>query len=602
MNTNQIIKLSDREHILRRPSMYIGGISEDPLIDYFLTDGCLVPKELKYPPGFVKIINEVLDNSIDAILKTGVGDTISIDIDTTSSLITVGDNSSGFPNKVSPKDEEPVVLALGNARAGSNFDDESNIGQMGTNGVGAFATNCFSKEFRAVSTNKEFKVSAIWTDNAIFKEVKSQAIKNSKTGTKVSFLPDLEKFGIKEITPDIITAVKTRVLCLAYTYPKMKFIFNKEQMVPSSSITDLMQIGDDPVVHYATENYEVHVIARSETCNNFSFINGLNIRDGGTHLDVIANDLSKEFSTMRGISASKGDITNTLQLVFVGTKFKNLRFNSQTKEKITNSTPEVRNYLGDLGPLIKKVTKSKEIRDFIKATSQARELRADKSKLKQAKRAKIKSDKFLDAQDKRRYLLLVEGDSAQGGLLPTLGRKEIAYYKLMGKPLNAWSSTMQKMTSNRELSEVLNIVHNSDFEKVIFGTDQDLDGFHIRGLLLGFFAKYLPEMQDKIYFLQTPVRGVMNKAGDIDRWSFNLKDDLKLKSTEHVHYFKGLGSWSDADLRKVIEVEGLDAMMQKVQLDLDNTKDVDILDAWLGSNSQLRKDLILENDFNIAKI
>ena len=599
--SHKIEKLTDREHILRRPSMYIGGISADEVQDYFLdSTGNLVPQTLKYPPGLVKIINEVIDNSIDAILKTGVGNKVQVSIDYQE--ITVTDNSAGFPTRGPTDDEEPLTLALGNARAGSNFNDEDNIGQMGTNGVGAFATNCFSTHFEAVTVNKNSTVQAIWENNAQDLHVKVSK-GSTKTGTIVRFHPDLRKFNMRSLleTADISTCIKTRLLCLAYTYPKIKFEFNSEELKAPKHITDLLQVEDDPVIHYQTDNYEVHVIARRDTMQNFSFVNGLNIKDGGTHLDVITNDLSKAFSAARGVTASKSDIQNTLQLVFVGTKFKNLRFNSQTKEKITNSTAEVREYLGNIEPLIQKVIKSKEIKDFIKACTQAREMRADKSKLNQAKKAKIKSEKFLDAQNARKYLLIVEGDSAQGGLLPTLGRKEIAYYKLMGKPMNAWSISMQKMTTNRELSEMLNIVHNSNFEKIIFGTDQDLDGFHIRGLLLGFFAKYLPECLDKIYFLQTPVRGVM-KNGEIQRWSFNLSDDLKIKSNEYSQYYKGLGTWDVEDLQKVIETEGLEGMLVKVQADKASKEDQTMLESWLGADSQLRKDFILENNFNIAKI
>ena len=596
---HEIIKLSDREHIIHRPSMYIGGVAPDAVQDYAIqSNGDLQNVILNYPPGLIKIINEVIDNSIDAILKTQVGNLVEVEI--TDNTVQVQDNSSGFPTKSKDSTEEPLVLALGNARAGSNFNDEDNIGQMGTNGVGAFATNCFSLEFQAISSNQDVKVQATWTNNAILKEVKTSK-PGAKTGTLISCTPDLKKFNLGKIDEDIKIAIKTRLICLAYTYPNIKFKFNKELLHKPKQITDLLNLGDDPVVHYQGENYEVHVIARNDTHQNFSFINGLNIKDGGTHLDVIANDLAKAFSTARGIQASKADITNTLQLVFVGTKFKNLRFNSQTKEKITNSTAEVRAYLGDIEPLVQKVLKSKEIKDFIKATAQARELRANKSKLNQTKKAKIKSEDFLDAQETRKYLMLVEGESAKGGLLPALGRKEIAYYTLMGKPLNAWSSSMQKMMANRELSEVLNIIHNSDFEKVVLAQDADLDGKHIAGLLLGFFAKYLPEYQDKIYYLRTPVR-VVEKDDEAVRWSFNIDDDMIVKSNERALYMKGLGSFETSSLIKIVEQEGFENLLCKVQMDLTSEEDLETLEAWLGKESQQRKDFILENDFNIAKI
>lgn len=598
-NISKIKKLTDREHILHRPSMYIGGISNEEVEDFAWKPdtGNMQVSTLSYPPGLVKIINEVIDNSVDAILKTGKGDKIEVWFD--GDVVHVKDNSTGFPAKAEGDEVEPVVLALGNARAGSNFEDENNIGQMGTNGVGAFATNCFSKSFIAETFTNGKLIKAEWSNNATDLNVSYPTTKGN--GTLVYFLPDLEKFGIKDGIPeDVKLAIETRLRLLAFTYKHITFEYQFKKIKVPKQLTEWFEVGEDPYIRHQGENYEVYVIARAHSTRNFSFMNGLNIKDGGTHLDVITADIAKGFGNTR-ISANKADITNTLQVIFTGTKFKNLRFNSQTKEKITNSAAETRAYLGDLSPLVNKVVKSKDIKDFIKATTAAREMRANKAKLGAAKKAKIKSEKFLDAQQERTNLMLVEGDSALGGLLPSLGRKNIAYYALKGKPLNAWSATTQKLTANKELSELLSIVHQSDFERIIFGTDQDLDGFHIRGLLLGFIWKYLPEYADKVYFLQTPVRGVTRK-GELVRWSFDLKEDLKIKPSEQMQYYKGLGTWDREDLKHVLDTEGFENLLTKVELDMQNPDHLQILEAWLGADSQSRKDFILANDFNIAKI
>lgn len=598
----EIRKLTDREHILHRPSMYIGGISSEEVEDFVWDNesNSMQIKSLSYAPGFVKIINEVIDNSVDAILKTGVGNKIEVWFSDNKGKpeVNVRDNSTGFPLKSPDSEIEPMVLALGNARAGSNFDDSENIGQMGTNGVGAFATNCFSLEFNAKSKTPKGHIHAQWENNAL--DLNVQYGKKVDYGTWVHFTPDLEKFGVSEIPNDVKLAIETRLRMLAFTYQNIKFIFDGQELKAPKLLTDWFSLGDDPLIRHQGENYEVYVIARSISTRNFSFVNGLNVKDGGSHLDVISSDIAKGFGNTR-ISANKSDITNTLQIIFTGTKFRNLRFNSQTKEKITNSAAETRSYLGNIEPLVNKVIKSKEIKDFIKATTQAREMRANKAKLGAAKKAKIKSEKFLDAQMERTNLLLVEGDSALGGLLPSLGRKNIAYYALKGKPLNAWSATTQKLTANKELSELLSIVHQSNFERIILGTDQDLDGFHIRGLLLGFIWKYLPEYADKVYFLQTPVRGVTVK-GELKRWSYDLREDLQLKPNEQVQYYKGLGTWDREDLKFVVDSEGFENILMKIDLDLQNAEHLAILEAWLGSDSQSRKNFILANDFNIAKI
>lgn len=590
--TYKIEKLTDREHILRRPSMYIGSISNEEIED-FTKGEFLEIKTSTLPPGLVKIINEVIDNSIDAILKTGKGNTVSVDIQ--DSKIVVEDNSAGFPLKGN-SNEEPVVLALGNARAGSNFNDDDNIGQMGTNGVGAFATNCFSKSFKATSITDGTRVQAIWENNANLKDVKVDQVKKN-SGTKIEFEPDLERFKLTTITDDVKDAINTRLHCLAYTYPKINFKFNNNKIKAPKQLTDWFDLKDDPFVSYKSGDYEVFVVARSTTTPNFSFVNGLNIRDGGSHLDIIMNDIAKAFNNVRGVNASKADIVNTLQLIFVGTKFKNLRFNSQTKEKITNSAAEVREYLGDLEPLVNKIAKSKQIKDFIKATSQARELRSNKAKLNSVKRTKIKSDKFLDSQGDREILMIVEGDSAMGGLVPALGRKGIAYYALKGKPLNAYKATAQKVAVNKELSELLAIIHQSNFKKIAVASDQDLDGMHIRGLLLGFVDKFLPEHKDRVYFLQTPVKGIF-KNDKIVRWTYDINETLTPKSGEMSIYFKGLGTLEANEMNTIVATDGFDKILQQVDFSNIETS----LESWLGDDSDKRKELILKNNFSNANI
>lgn len=605
VKSNETIrKLTDREHIVHRPSMYIGSVSNEEHESQVFTGDELEfnTKTLTYPPGLIKIINEVIDNSVDAIIKTQIGDSVRVKISSVKNEVHVEDNSAGFPlPKANAKSEDsPMVIALGNARAGSNFNDEENLGQMGTNGVGAFATNCFSTHFRCKSFRDGRTQEAIWHNNAIFKELKlDQAISQSKTGTIVQFNPDLAKFNITEISSDILEIIKTRLTVLALTYPKIKFYFNNKQIKTPSKLSKLFTNEDTPFVEFNTDAYSVIVIANNEKQAHFSVVNGLTTPDGGSHIDLIMQEISAALTTAKGLNCTRSDINNTLQIVFVGRGWKNLRFNSQTKEKITNSTKETREYLGDLDSLVSKVKASKPIKDYIKATTAARELRTEKKALQAAKKTKIKSDKFLDAQGERKILMLVEGDSAMGGLVPALGRKGIAYYALKGKPLNAYKSTAQKVSANKELSELLAIIHQNNFEKIVIASDADADGAHITGLLIGFIVKYLPEYQDNLYRLRTPVKSAM-RGGRIVRWAYNLEDELEIKQGETSYYLKGLGSWSSEELQQVVVTDGFNNIVQKV--DLNNPTLSSILEAWLGDDSQIRKDMILSNDFSIAKI
>lgn len=617
MSKFEIKKLSDREHIVHRPSMYIGSVSneqhETAIFENVFEEPKLQTKQLTYAPGLIKIINEVIDNSVDVIIKTGKGSTIKVKL--SEDKVEVQDDSTGFPMPEKFKklarsggegaiakredfEDLPVVIALGNARAGSNFNDEDNLGQMGTNGVGAFATNCFSKRFVCVTKTQDTTTKVEWRDNALLHSCNID-YKKSEPGTTITFWPDLAKFSLAEISEDVKDVIRTRLVVLSLTYPDIKFYFDGKRIKTPKKIASLFTTEETPFVEHSTKDYQVLVIANSEKTSHFSVVNGLNTPDGGSHIDLILQEIVKELSETKGLNCTRADVLNTLQIVFIGRGWKNLRFNSQTKEKITNSTKETRDYLGDLNSLVQKVKKSKQIKDFIKATTQARELRVEKKALKDAKKTKIKSDKFLDAQGSRDILMLVEGDSAMGGLVPALGRKGIAYYALKGKPLNAYKSSAQKVAANKELSELLAIIHQNDFKKISLSTDQDLDGTGISGLLLGFIWKYLPEYKDKIYKLQTPVKGAM-KDGKLVRWTFDLESSLDIKSGESLMYFKGLGSLDPSDIDAVVNQVGMDGILYKMDLNVEGFEE--IMDAWLGDDSQKRKDMILANDFRIASI
>jgi len=191
---------------------------------------------------------------------------------------------------------------------------------------------------------------------------------------------------------------------------------------------------------------------------------------------------------------------------------------------------------------------------------------------------------------------LVSHNSALGGLSPVLGRKECGYFVLRGKPLNAYSALQVKMTNNKELSELYRVIQNENYDYVIYATDQDLDGYHIRGLLTGFFARYLPELKGKIGILDTPVMAI-TKKNKLTNWCYNLSDEVKLKTGEISNFRKGLGSWDSDDLKEIVQKDGLDKMIKIIDFDSD-----EIIEEWLGNDSEPRKKYILANDFSIAKV
>ena len=188
--------------------------------------------------------------------------------------------------------------------------------------------------------------------------------------------------------------------------------------------------------------------------------------------------------------------------------------------------------------------------------------------------------------------------------MPILGRHEIGYYEMKGKPLNAYDSSVQKFTNNKELSELYQIIKSEDYEYVIFATDQDLDGYTIRGLLLGFFQKYLPEMleEGKVGGLNTPII-TLEKSGVIKHWFYNLNDvDTKLYKNHNSTYYKGLGTWEEKDLKYIIEKDGVENMISIYKY---TSNSDDIIDDWLNSDrkkSDKRKEYIEKNEFTLIKL
>jgi len=597
-----IKKLSEREHILQRPTMYIGAVNKTLVNEYILENDKIEYKEVEYIPALIKIINEIIDNSVDVAIKTNFKSSNEISIKMEKESITVQDNGTGIPVQKNSDGHYLPELCWGHARAGSNFEDDKNRTQIGMNGVGSYATNCFSNKFIGKTDDGKNSYTITFKNNA---ETFTEKVTNSsgKTGTSVTFYPDLERFGLKEIDENHFNIIKQRLINLSMTFPEITFKFNSKKININSFKKYISLFNDDSEI-YETEEYKFAILPNStDDFRQFSYVNGLKIPDGGTHIDYIVNNIVnpiREKLVKKYSGIKPADIKNKLMVVAFLKNVKNTKFNSQTKEKITNSVSEISNYYGNIDfiKLTNKILKTPEIIDPITEVYKIKEELKKRQELKGLDKTvkKIKSEKYLPSIDIKKYLLLVEGESAFGGLSPVLGRKECGYYILKGKPLNAYSATQSKFVANKELSELYKIVQNENYDYIIYATDQDLDGFHIRGLLTGFFTKYLPEWKGRIGMLQTPVIGI-TKKDKLHRWVYSLDEDIKLNSGEVSNYYKGLGSWDIEDLKHVVQQDGIYKMIEII--DFDNEQ---IIDDWLGDDSEPRKKYILENNFSIAKL
>jgi DNA gyrase/topoisomerase IV subunit B len=607
INKDTIRELTDREWVLQRSHNVIGSIKPTIASDFFLKDGKYVYEEYTYIPGFLKIINEILDNCIDVYVKSGgtTSNIITIDID--KERVSIKDNGYGIPVIKTENDEWTPYVAWGKSRTGGNFEDSENVGQMGTNGIGSFATVVFSKEFIGVSDDGKNKLKVTFKDNCSTHTIRE--LTSSKSGVEVTFKPDLERFGLTEIDDLHINLFYQRLLNLSVTYPGIKFVFNKKRIALKTK--DYLSFYSDNYEVYEGDNFFIGVMPSPEDDFRYmSYVNGLHVKKGGSHINYILDKVVTPIrEKLRGKykNIKPGDIKNKLQLVVFFKKFINPTFDSQTKENMTNTSSEISSFLGDVDweKFGKKLLKNKGLIDPIIEIYKFKEEFKKKQDLnKLATTKKIKSEKYFKPIGKQKYLFVCEGESARSGLMPIFGREEFGYYEMKGKPLNAYDSSVQKFTANKELSDLYKIIQNEDYEYIVFATDQDLDGFTIRGLLLGFFQRYLPDLLNdgKVGILDTPIIA-LQKNNVITHWYYSVNDvDEKLYKTHSSTYYKGLGTWERDDLKYIISKDGVESMIKLFEV---TDKSVEIIDDWLNGEkvkSDKRKIYIKANEFDLIKL
>lgn len=628
---NKIEILSDKDHVLQRPATYIGSVSSENFEGFIFNNDIkkFDYKQYKKIQGFEKIINEILDNSIDEALRTDFKKANLIEIFTDNNKITIKDNGRGVPiskildsngNKISQ-----LEAAFTKARAGSNFSD-NNRNTIGLNGLGSFCTAVFSKEFNVNVQTECGNGSLKCYNNLSSYKCKIKSCKNKKTFTEVSFIPDYERFGLKEFDKEHQSLLLTRLLNLSACYPKIKFKYNGET---------IYKIKADEYLSYFGENYESifnekYIIGIfPNNTDNFiqsSYINGLNIKDGGNHLDFILNEIisrMRESKIFKKYHITPGDIKNKIKLVCIMRNFNNMQFNSQTKEKLTNSFADIREYFKDLDfdKFVNKIIKNVCIIDPIiinyKIKEQVKDQLALKNSIKIEKN--FKCDKYLQATKNKIYFMITEGDSASGGLVPALGRENISFFSTRGVPLNAYTALNKEIANNEEITNIikalnLNISNNHEqilsHKYVILAQDADNDGSHIRGLYISFFFKYAKWMLEKgcIKYLKTPIAAIVENKKIIKYW-FTIKEmndylkNHKIKQNQVLKYYKGLGSFRSETLSELIKLGGgLNNFLESLVIDNNTEK---IIDDWIGEkpeNVLMRKEYLKNYTLDLDKI
>jgi len=352
------------------------------------------------------------------------------------------------------------------------------------------------------------------------------------------------------------------------------------------------------------DNFILEIKANdTDDFQQLSVINGLNVRNGGTHIDFILekivlpirDKLIKKFKTIK-----PADIKNKLKILSVCRFFPALEFTSQEKIEVSNSRADWNEFFNtvDWDKIVRQLLKDEDLMLNITEYFSLKEKAKENAEIKKlSKKVKIKSDKYLKSIKRQKYLFLVEGESALGGLLPVFGRDEIGYYVLKGKPLNAYSSSTKKFAENKELSELFKVIKNEQYDYIVTATDADLDGIHINGLLLAFIERYLPEIKSKFGRLNTPVM-ISKKNKKLVSWSYGFDNSPKADDGETLKWMKGLGSWKEKDLIQVVETDTINKMIE-----LYNFDDVGSIDEWFNDQrANDRKTHIENNSFDLTKL
>jgi DNA topoisomerase-2 len=557
-------------------------------------------KQVKLVAGLLKIINEIIDNSIDEHVRTNkeFADKIDVSVDSFGS-ITVSDNGRGIPaNKVETPDgaEYQMVAAFTRARAGSNFDDE-NRESIGMNGVGSMITFVTSSKFEAKSADGTKEVNLVGKDGQVDK-ITTKA--TSRKGTTVKFTPDYEFFGLETIDETHVKLIEERVKSLALAFPTVKFKFNNTAV--KVKFTDFFGECDTFQTDYAQFG-----ITKSEGAfQTYSLVNGLGVKSG-THIDYFAGAVISELRDVlkrrKKVDITPARLKQHLRIHAVINGFGQLKFDSQTKERVTNSTAECRDAIGevDAKKIVAKLMKNDDLIDEILAyTKMKDDLEAKKDLNKLEKKKKVKSDKYVAAIGGTQRIFVVEGDSASGGLIKCLGRKGNAFYALKGVPLNVLEVSHQKFMANKELSELYSIITTFPDAEICIATDADADGSRIRGLVSLFMHKYFPDHLNngKMKLLRTPI-AIGKKNNVIKEWAYTFGDVNKIDSKLDVSYVKGLGSWSVKDLQHIIDKDTMVDMLPEVSI-----TDTELFTQWFsGSTIDFRKEQILNAaPFDVMRI
>jgi DNA topoisomerase-2 len=603
-------KLDDISHVLARPGMYVGSIKPHTAKKYLFEDGKMIQKEVTYNPGFLKIFDEIITNSVDEHKREGSKlNTIKVNI-LDNKIISVWDNG-GIPVVKHVEHNEWIPeMIFSNLKAGSNFNDDESRTGAGTNGVGSTLTNIYSTEF-SISTADGKNLFTQTFKNNMRERLEPKISKSSKNFTEIYFTPDYEKFSLTEIDEFHFKMIQKRVIDIAGCNPGIKVYFNGE-LISIKSFEDYIKFYKESYFFESSKDksWSIAVSSTDDGFHQVSFVNTTDTYDGGTHVEYILSQIISEmrefFQKKHKVDVKPSELKNHLS-IFINSTVVNPSFSSQTKEKLITEVKDFGYTYQVPDKMIKSILKSEIVDSILDWVKQKKN--ADDSKLARELNknlSKLKVEKLIDAKNKDRWkcsMGIFEGDSAISAFRKYRDPQFMGAFALKGKFTNVSELTNQKLVQNNEVVNLmaalgLKLGQEPDlrelrYGRILFYVDADVDGNSIAGLLLNFFNKYWPNLFDRnmVYKVETPIVVTINKKSkkkllfysqtEYNDWS--QKEDLKLWE---IKYKKGLAALVDDEYQEIINSPKL------TKITKDELSD-EYLDIWFGKNSELRKNQIL---------
>jgi len=596
-----IRSLDWKEHIRMRPGMYIGKLGDGSSPD----DGIYI------------LLKEVLDNSIDEFVM-GAGKTIEVSVQ--SSKVIVRDYGRGIPLG-------KLVDVVSKMNTGGKYDTRAFKKAVGLNGVGTKAVNALSDYFK-VESNRDGKSAIAEFNQGELGNHQDAENSSRRRGTKVSFIPDESIFKNFQYRNEYISKMLKNYV---YLNPGLTIIFNGEKYYSENGLKDLLteRTNDSellyPIIHLKGNDIEAAIThSKSQYTEEYhAFVNGQNTTQGGTHLSAFREALVKTIRDFFGKNYESSDIRKSI-VSAISIKVMEPVFESQTKTKLGSSEmggglPSVRVYINDFlkKELDNYLHKNTEVaegihRKILQAEKERKELSGiRKIARERAKKANLHNKKLRDCRvhlgdlkNERRLdttLFITEGDSASGSITKSRDVNTQAVFSLRGKPLNSYGMSKKIVYENEEfnlLQAALNIedsIEDLRYNNIVIATDADVDGMHIRLLLITFFLQFFPDLikTGHLYILQTPLFRVRNNKETIYCYSEDekLKAIEKIKTNPEITRFKGLGEISPDEFKYFI---GDNIKLDPVMLDSDMSID-ELLQFYMGKNTPNRQSFIIDN-------